>query len=338
MPDSSDSNANQPLFDAAGFQRTFENRRNVYQALLDEVIFILQDGISDKDIKTHGVECRIKSYDSIIKKCREKNYKDPLNDLVDIAGARVICLFRSDLEKIGALIDNSFEVIARDDKINESTDSFGYMSIHYICRIKGVFTGPRYQKIKNIKFEIQVRTLSMHAWAAISHYLDYKGEWDVPARLRKSLNALSGLFYVADSEFEQIYFERERGRKHLNEESAALVPNTGEINLDTLSVYLKTKFPDREHMDENAVSSLVKEIKATGYTTIAEIDDDIKRSAKAFREYESKHPPSSGPHYADVGVVRCSLTICSDKFLASRDVPVPPELLEHYKAVRHLVK
>jgi ppGpp synthetase/RelA/SpoT-type nucleotidyltranferase len=86
MPDSSNSNA-KPLFDATDFQRKFQDYQNVYQALLDEVIFILQDAISDKGIKIHGVECRIKSYDSIIKKCREKNYKDPFDDLVDISGA-----------------------------------------------------------------------------------------------------------------------------------------------------------------------------------------------------------------------------------------------------------
>jgi hypothetical protein len=178
----------------------------------------------------------------------------------------------------------------------------------------------------------------MHAWAAISHYLDYKGEWDVPARLRKSLNALSGLFYVADSEFEQIYFERERGRETLKDQSAALPPTTVEINLDSLSAYLKTKFSDREHLDETAISSLVKEIKAAGYTTITEINDDLERSKEAFHKYESIHPPSSGPHYADVGVVRCSLSICSDKYLASRDVAVPLASAQEFKAVRNLLK
>lgn len=38
-----------------------------------------------------------------------------------------------------------------------------------------------------LTFEIQVRTLCMHAWAVVSHYLDYKGDWDVPADLKLSL-------------------------------------------------------------------------------------------------------------------------------------------------------
>jgi hypothetical protein len=41
----------------------------------------------------------------------------------------------------------------------------------------------------------------MHCWAAVSHYLDYKGDWDVPVDLKRALSALSGLFYVADNEF-----------------------------------------------------------------------------------------------------------------------------------------
>lgn len=41
----------------------------------------------------------------------------------------------------------------------------------------------------------------LNAWASISHYLGYKKESDIPAELRRDFNALSGLFYVADTHF-----------------------------------------------------------------------------------------------------------------------------------------
>lgn len=47
-----------------------------------------------------------------------------------------MCLFREDLGKIAALIDKHFEIIEVDDKINKTSDTFGYMSVHYLCRIK----------------------------------------------------------------------------------------------------------------------------------------------------------------------------------------------------------
>jgi ppGpp synthetase/RelA/SpoT-type nucleotidyltranferase len=70
----------------------------------------------------------------------------------------------------------------------------GYLSIHYTCRMPDRYLGPRYELTSGIVFEVQVRTLCMHAWATVSHYLDYKGDWDVPAELKRSLSALSGLF------------------------------------------------------------------------------------------------------------------------------------------------
>lgn len=45
-------------------------------------------------------------------------------------------MFREDLGKIAALIDKHFEIIEVDDKINKTSDTFGYMSVHYLCRIK----------------------------------------------------------------------------------------------------------------------------------------------------------------------------------------------------------
>jgi trimethylamine:corrinoid methyltransferase-like protein len=49
--------------------------------------------------------------------------------------------------------------------------------------------------------EVHVRTVLQHAWAAISHSLQYKKEDDVPAALRRRLNRLAALLELADQEF-----------------------------------------------------------------------------------------------------------------------------------------
>jgi len=154
--------------DVEKVSKLYESRLRTYRALLDEASFILGQSISVANIKIHAVEGRIKEKTSIIKKASIKSIMNPLSDLNDIVGCRVICLLRSDISKLGTIISDNFVVLETDDKINTSTDSFGYMSIHYICTMRNEFSGPRYDTIKNIKFEIQVRTLSMHAWAVIS--------------------------------------------------------------------------------------------------------------------------------------------------------------------------
>ena len=161
------------------------------KALLDEVVFILTERIATAGVKIHLIEHRVKELPSLIKKCQRKNLTN-MDGLVDVVGARVVSLFRSDLQRIGQIIAENFEVINIDDKISEDQGALGYLSVHYVCKMPSRYNGPRYENTTGIQFEIQVRTLCMHAWAAVSHYLDYKGDWDVPVELKRSLSALSG--------------------------------------------------------------------------------------------------------------------------------------------------
>lgn len=191
------------VLDEAGITNAYLAQRSVYEALREEIVFVLQDRIALNAIKIHAIESRVKELPSLLDKCARKATNDPFLNFSDIAAARVICLFRSDIENLKKLVTEDFEVISIDDKIEEGNDPLSYLSVHILCKMKSGFSGPRYEKIMGRIFEIQLRTLCMHCWAAVSHYVDYKGDWDVPASLKMALSALSGLFYVADSEFEQ---------------------------------------------------------------------------------------------------------------------------------------
>lgn len=303
--------------DSEHVRHEFVARRRIYEALLAEVEFIVFEEIENSDIRIHACEGRIKNIDSILKKCVERDIKNPFEALNDIVGYRVICLFRDDIGKISSIIEKSFNIVECEDKINTGDDVFGYMSLHYICQINSKFQGPRYHKIKDINFEIQIRTLSMHAWASMSHYLSYKGEWDVPSHLKKALNALSGLFYVADNEFAQFYNESLKSRETLRE-----IPSnypTEEINLDTLFAYLARKYPDRRRGDSDSVSELVRELKEAGYETVERLDKDIDKAKEVFEDYEESISKTiTNKKFADIGAVRISLSILSDKFIEIR--------------------
>lgn len=70
-----------------------------HRALLDEVGFILEERIQAAGIKIHGIEKRVKDLDSALSKCKLKHFEN-LNSLGDIVGARVVCLFRSDMKRV----------------------------------------------------------------------------------------------------------------------------------------------------------------------------------------------------------------------------------------------
>jgi len=300
-----------------------------HKQLKEETIFILQSILQHSNIKYHSMSGRIKTPESVLEKLKRKQAAD-LHQLTDLVGVRVVCLFLSDIAKIGELVRKNFEVVEEDNKIEgEELGSFGYMSLHFIVRIKKSYTGPRYDSIRSTVFEIQIRTIAMDAWAATSHYLDYKSAQDVPKQLRKDFFALSGLFYVADQHFEMFFKARQNSVKTIKKElSESPTGSNIEINFDSLAEYLRRRFHGREHSDTGTVSELVQELRSAGYKTIREIDDVIKKTIKAAESYEKDSPPYEehehelvtmpGSKYTDVGIVRAVFDIHDPQFAENR--------------------
>lgn len=305
-----------------------------FDALGQEVKFALDQEIMDAGLKIHESSYRIKSIESIRVKIANRQLPPLISSVSDVVGARVVCLFRSDIESIIEIIERLFEVEERDDKTRSDSEVFGYFSIHLICRLKKEHVGPRYDRLRDIKFEIQVRTLCMHAWAVVSHYLDYKGDWDVPDELKRSLNALSGLFWVADSQFEAVSKERDASRADAIVSARSGSTLEQNVNFDTVSAYLDQTFPDRPSSRE-AISDLVAEIKEAGFESVAEFAAVIEKMRSAFERYEERHPPDSG-RYASVGVARVSLTLGSEAFEQVRKSKFPSssELFKQYDGIR----
>ena len=180
------------------FLNKYSEERPKYKSLMEEGLSILKKEINSSSIKVHSFYSRIKSYDSCLDKIRNKNIKQPFDEIKDFVGLRVICLFLSDLERVEKVINEIFEVIEKEDKIHDSEkDVFGYMGMHFIVQLNGDKTH------NSIPFEIQVRTIAQDAWASISHHLDYKTS-SIREDLKKDFHALSGLFYVADTHFKYI--------------------------------------------------------------------------------------------------------------------------------------
>jgi ppGpp synthetase/RelA/SpoT-type nucleotidyltranferase len=305
--------------DVDSIRREYLSKISTFTHLQGEALFILEPAIRDIHIKLHSISQRIKTVDSFLDKVQRKESEKPFEDIRDIVGIRVVCLFLSDIARIGGVIRNSFIVLEEDDKV-EGTDasSFGYMSVHFIVMMKEEHSGPRYDPIAKLPFEIQVRTIAMDAWANVSHHLNYKSDKDVPSDLKRDFYALSGLFYVADKHFEMFYGASRQSQQEMAELFEEASPQTiaqQEINLDSLTAYLNTKFPDRNHADAKRISILISELSKVGYRTIGDIDRTVETAWDAFLLYEKENPPSTGEdRFADVGVVRISAQIVDEKY------------------------
>jgi len=322
--------------DVESLRGEYEARSERYGHLKDEVRYFLKRELEAQQIPSHDITGRVKPFDSFVDKARRQESDTPFETIFDICGVRVICLFLSDLRRIGEIIESKFAVHVKDDKIYEKPEeAFGYLSVHYVGSLPASFSGPRYDDLKQLKFEIQLRTIAMHSWATISRYLDYKSPHAIPSHLRKDFNALSALFYVADTHFELFFHDSQEAKEAAEEKAHILYEiQKEEINLNTLAAYLERKYPDREHGDAQELSKLVEELRATGYTEIEQLEVALQRSEKAFEAYEKDHPPR-GHRYFDVGAVRISLSIADDRYLDVRKTPA--EFRELYGKYKHLL-
>jgi ppGpp synthetase/RelA/SpoT-type nucleotidyltranferase len=314
----------------------FRSRDPLFKRLETEATYILETALKKSGIKTHSLPTRVKTLDSFVDKVKRKDSKDPFQDIRDIVGLRVICLFLSDIPRVGDLIRAAFNVLSEDDKIGGAEiSSFGYMSVHYVAEMKKECAGARYDDLRGMPFEIQVRTILMDAWANVSHYLDYKRDQDVPTNLRRDFYAVSGLFYIADSHFELFFRSSAQSRKQAVRLAMEAEPSLikQELNLDTLAAYLAARLPDREVSDSKDYSDLIGQLKSVGYKTIGDVDRLLSRTADAFAAYE--RTVTRGNVFTRSGVVRISGYILSPEF--ARTVwgnNTPPSFTSYRKLVK----
>ncbi len=256
--------------------------------------------ILEKNSITLGVplESRIKSWASIDDKIKRKSSAiKKIDDVDDLAGIRIILLFRRDVDLLDKILNDVFQVIRSEDTSKRLNDNqFGYQSNHYIVHIPEDWSKiPSYSDLSDLKAEIQVRTIAQHMWAAASHKLQYKREDSVPPPLRRAINRASALLETIDLEFERVLGER---IQYISQDTGLEFENDP-LNVDTLANVLKEIYPI-ENIDTNEnYDSLLKEIKTFGISTPKEIREILLRYKDNAMEVERVHVGNSKPEDYD---------------------------------------
>lgn len=122
-----------------------------------------------------SIKSRVKSMDSLLRKIRDKNIPLTIEsveeNIFDIAGVRVICSFPSDIYAIADsfLRQDDITLIQKKDYIHDPKGN-GYRSLHLIVSVP-IFLQ---NETKEMKVEVQLRTIAMDFWASLEHKLKYK--------------------------------------------------------------------------------------------------------------------------------------------------------------------
>lgn len=125
------------------------------------------------------IKTRLKSMESIMDKLYRKKLPFEVSTveacLTDVAGIRVICPFLEDIYRLAdcLLQQDDVKLIRMKDYIREPKDN-GYRSLHLIVEIPIFLQNEK----KQMKVEVQLRTIAMDFWASLEHRLRYKKDLD----------------------------------------------------------------------------------------------------------------------------------------------------------------
>ena len=207
----------------------------VYSRMADAIPEKLKDFFAEAGIIVAAVEHRVKTRDSLAGKLRLKGGKyHDIFDITDLVGIRVITFYIDDVDKVASVLERLFEIDwenSIDKRKAHEIDSFGYLSLHYICRIpESAYTDKDRPELNKIRFEVQMRTILQHAWANMNHDTGYKTGVEIPKVYMRDMSRLAGMLELVDDEFSRIRREITDYRRNVQKLVAS--GNLGEVDLD----------------------------------------------------------------------------------------------------------
>lgn len=223
----------------------YRQQRSTLVSFTDKMQRVLQDILAHTNVPIQSIESRTKTVDSFAEKIQRagKSYQNPLAQLTDLCGLRIITYYADDVDVVVDALRRSFTIDEQnsvDKRASLNPSEFGYQSVHLIVRLDDTRASlPEWGGCSTFKVEVQVRSVLQHAWAAIEHSLQYKASIEAPLQLRRSLTRLAGLLELADAEFERLRDHQRRERdvaKQAVESGNALIP----LNIETLGQYIES--------------------------------------------------------------------------------------------------
>jgi ppGpp synthetase/RelA/SpoT-type nucleotidyltranferase len=257
-----------------------------YEQFSEVIKRVIKDALKSLNINVASIEARAKSVESFEVKAVERSlsdpnqpkYKDPLKEITDLAGIRIITFYPRTIEDVDNVIKSEFDVLEKSDKTDTlmQQEKFGYQSVHYLISLKSNRTSlPEYRQFIGFTAEVQVRTILQHAWAEIEHDIQYKSIEITPISISRRFMSLAGLLELADREFQAIQVEDERlmqvARESVQEGKLEIV----EITPNALKTYLDKKMGSDGRMAAFSYGWMARNLRKLGFTNFRQIDECI---------------------------------------------------------------
>ena len=204
------TNKLEEMMEFRGVIKEFQALMMNYECAMLEIktkLDVLNAELSVKDSRNpfETIKTRIKKPVSIINKMKKDGVEVTLanieSHLNDVAGIRVVCSFPDDIYKLAEYLEaqDDIKVIAKKDYIANPKPS-GYRSLHLIVEVPIFLTTEK----KNMRVEVQFRTIAMDFWASLEHKLKYKSSVVNAEAISGELQFCAELINQLDCKMQQI--------------------------------------------------------------------------------------------------------------------------------------
>ena len=156
------------------------------------------------------ISARAKSVDRFMGKALKREdgkpkYDDPLNQIQDQVGARIVTFYASDVERVRIEIEKYFKYIESKRVVPESESEFGYEGRHFILFVPTDLLDETLSSYESVEFfELQIKTLFQHAWSEAEHDLGYKPSNKLTSDQKRRLAFTAAQAWGADMIFDEL--------------------------------------------------------------------------------------------------------------------------------------
>jgi ppGpp synthetase/RelA/SpoT-type nucleotidyltranferase len=280
--------------------QTFAAMQPELREATDRFVGLVTTLLDDAGINYLSVNGRAKSVASFAAKADRAVdgvplYVDPLEEITDQIGVRVITYLHSDVTAVADLLSDQLAVLDDRDMGQETASQgrFGYASRHLLVALESPSAPAAYEPLRH-RAQVQVRTVLQHAWAEFEHAIRYKGT--IPAEhapdLDRRFTLAAGLLELADREFTLI-----RDRLQATVVDARPDPDATDprISGQDLATFLANEYSDAgwSRSDHYTwVSGLLLELGITSLEELAglltSVDSDVINARLGYR-----YPPGA---------------------------------------------
>lgn len=170
--------------------------------------------INPKVPRVDRITARAKDPESFMKKTQKKDdsgrlyYSDPLAQIQDQIGARIIVFYLNDVEAACDRVMKYMTVAEESVKEPESEWEFGYFGKHFVLTLPGdVIPQEIDTRSAPRLFELQIRTLFQHAWSEANHDIVYKTQQKLTSLQNRQCALAAAQSWGADRLFQELFDE-----------------------------------------------------------------------------------------------------------------------------------